>query len=124
MGVQSRILPDAHDRQPCHVWKNRKETETTVTGYTRFKIKAGEAGHKVKFNEVSEEEGEITNEGEWEIETGLSGANQEILYWAIVQESSGEAGKVIAWGSCTGVSIGATGTPVKIATEKLKVKIG
>lgn len=103
--------------------KKCKEKETTVTGYARFKIEAA-AGKKLKFVEISEEEGEATNEGEWEIETGLSGGNQEILYWALVQESSGESGKVIAWGSCTGVSIGGAGTPVKIATEKLKVKIG
>lgn len=103
--------------------KKCKEKETTVTGYTRFKVEAA-AGHKLKFVEVSELEAEATNEGEWEIETGLTGSNQEILYWALVQESSGEAGKVISWGSCTGVSIGGTGTPVKIATEKLKTKIG
>jgi len=103
--------------------KKVKEAEVTVTGYSRFKIEKL-AGHELKFGNESTIEGYLTNKEEWEVETGLSGANQEVTYWALVQESSGESGKVIAWGSCTGTSIGATGTPVKVAIEKLKIKLG
>lgn len=103
--------------------KKVKEVEVTVTGYTRFKIEKT-AGKELKFGNESEEEAFLTNKEEWEVASGLSGSNQEVTFWALVQEASGEAGKVISWGSCTGTSIGGTGTPVKVAIEKLKVKLG
>lgn len=105
--------------------KKVKEKECTVTGYTRFHITNG-AGKKLTFGEVGSGEyrSYVENAEEWEIQSGLSGTNQEITYWAVVSGASGEEGKVIAWGSCTGTSIGGTGTPVKVAAGKLKVELG
>ncbi len=105
--------------------KKVKEKECTVTGYTRFHITNG-AGKKLAFGEVGSGEyrSYVENSEEWEIESGLSGANQAITYWAVVSGASGEEGKVIAWGSCTSTEIGGTGTPVKVASGKYKVELG
>lgn len=105
--------------------KKIKEKECTVTGYARFQI-TNAAGKKLKFGESgsSEYKGTVENEGEWEIQSGLSGANQAITYWATVSGATGEEGKPIAWGSCTSTEIGGTGTPVKVASGKYKVELG
>jgi hypothetical protein len=102
--------------------KKCKEKECTVTGYARFKVEKT-AGHELAFSE-SAAKGILENSAEWEIESGLSGAGQAITYWALVQESSGESGKVISWGSCTSTEISGTQTPVKVASGKLKVELG
>lgn len=102
--------------------KKIKEKECTVTGYARFQITNG-AGKKVSFSE-SAGLGIIENSEEWTVQTGLSGANQAITYWATVSGATGEEGKPIAWGSCTSTEIGGTGTPVKVASGKYKVELG
>lgn len=102
--------------------KKIKEKECTVTGYTRFQI-TNAVGKKLKFSE-SAGKGIVENEGEWEIESGLSGANQAITFWATVTGAAGEEGKPISWGSCTSTEIGGTGTPVKVASGKYKVELG
>lgn len=102
--------------------KKVKEKETTVTGYSRYKY-SGASGKKLTFSE-SGAKGVAENESENEVASGLSGTNQEITYWALMSGEKGEEGKVIAWGSCTGTSIGGTGTPVKVAAGKLKLELG
>jgi alpha-tubulin suppressor-like RCC1 family protein len=96
--------------------KKIKEKECTVTGYARFQITNG-AGKKVAFSE-SAGKGIIENSEEWTVQTGLSGANQAITYWATVTGAAGEEGKPIDWGSTTSTEIGGTGTPVKVASGK------
>ena len=104
--------------------KKIKEKECKVTNYARFQITNG-VGKKLKFGETgsSEYAGYVENEGEWEIQSGLTGSNEAITYWATVTGASGEEGKPIAWGSCTSTEIGGTGTPVKVASGKYLVKL-
>ena len=99
-----------------------KEKECTVTNYARFQITNG-AGKKLKFTE-SAGKGVVENEGEWEIQSGLTGAGQAITYWATVTGATGTEGKPIAWGSCTSTEISGTQTPVKVAAGKYKVELG
>jgi hypothetical protein len=102
--------------------KKIKEKECKVTGYARFQITNG-AGKKVSFSE-SAGKGIVENSEEWTVQTGLSGGNEAITYWATVTGATGEEGKPIDWGSCTETSIGGTGTPVKVASGKFKVELG